>query len=95
MAKQDDWIRITLRLPRDLHARINAAGGASSLNATIVTALDEQFPASAEDKLKSLLEEYDRLLASDDSHKAELRQLYDWGIEVLERGLKAEKNGRE
>ncbi|MBU0643403.1 MAG: hypothetical protein KJ731_08915 [Alphaproteobacteria bacterium] len=91
MAKQDDWTRITLRLPRDLHARITAAVGAASLNATIVTSLEERFPVSAEDKLKALLEEYDHAMNEDNPNKENLRQLYDWGVQILERGLRTEK----
>jgi hypothetical protein len=91
MAKQDDWTRITLRLPRDLHSRITAAVGAASLNATIVTSLEERFPVSADERLRALLEEYDQAMATDNPNKENLRQLYEWGVQILERGLRAEK----
>ncbi|MBS7741421.1 MULTISPECIES: hypothetical protein [unclassified Chelatococcus] len=39
MAKQDDYIRITLRLPQDVHRRLIEAAGPRSLNAEIVTRL--------------------------------------------------------
>jgi len=41
MAKQDDYARITLRLPPDLHRELMALAGAGSLNALIVRALEE------------------------------------------------------
>lgn len=41
MAKQDDYIRITLRLPQDLHARLSELAGAKSLNAEIVDRLTD------------------------------------------------------
>lgn len=91
MAKQDDWIRITLRLPRDLHARITAAVGAASLNATIVTSLEERFPVSAEERLRALLDEYDEAMAEDGPNKENLRKLYEWGRQILERELRAKK----
>ena len=40
MAKQDDWVRMTLRLPQDLHDRLMGALGAKSLNADIVERLE-------------------------------------------------------
>lgn len=43
MAKQDDFVRITLRLPPDLHEKLRDATGAGSLNATIVDRLDQSF----------------------------------------------------
>lgn len=43
MAKQDDWIRITLRLPGDLHARLVEAAASSSMNAEIVERLSDSF----------------------------------------------------
>lgn len=39
MAKQDDWVRITLRLPPELHAYLSEQAGAGSLNAEIVDRL--------------------------------------------------------
>lgn len=43
MAKQDDWIRITLRLPGDLHERLVEAAASSSMNAEIVERLSDSF----------------------------------------------------
>lgn len=40
MAKQDDWVRITLRLPPELHEQLKERAGAGSLNAEIVEALE-------------------------------------------------------
>lgn len=36
MARQDDWVRVTLRLPREVHAELAGISGAASLNAEIV-----------------------------------------------------------
>ncbi len=41
MAKQDDWARITLRIPTELHQRLTSAAGVKSLNAEIVSRLEE------------------------------------------------------
>lgn len=43
MAKQDDWIRITLRLPSDLHSKLSDAAENSSMNAEIVERLTDSF----------------------------------------------------
>ena len=43
MAKQDEYVRITLRLPPDLHARLLDSAGAKSLNAEIVDRLEGSF----------------------------------------------------
>ena len=95
MAKQDDWIRITLRLPKDLHARISAAEGPSSLNATIVQALEEQFPSSAEERYQALLLELDDLMESDNPHKDKLAKLYEWGSKVLKREVRAARKQKK
>lgn len=46
MAKQDDWVRITLRIPPNLHYDLLQAAGANSLNAEIVTRLEATFKLS-------------------------------------------------
>lgn len=43
MAKQDDWARITLRLPPELHARLTNEAAAASINAEIVGRLEQSF----------------------------------------------------
>ena len=40
MAKQDDWSRITLRLPSEIHTKLADSAGAKSLNAEIVDRLE-------------------------------------------------------
>lgn len=47
MAKQDDFARITLRLPKELHERLLASSGARSLNAEIVDRLTDSYAAEA------------------------------------------------
>lgn len=49
MAKQDEFIRITLRLPPALHARLTKIAGAKSLNAEIVSRLEESIRYQAEE----------------------------------------------
>lgn len=46
MAKQDDYVRYTIRVPRPLYARVEKAAAQSerSVNGEIVAALEEQFP---------------------------------------------------
>jgi hypothetical protein len=41
MAKQDDYVRITIRLPPELHAKLVQSAGPHSLNAEIVNRLKE------------------------------------------------------
>ncbi len=60
MAKQDDWQKITLRMPSDLHRRLVDATGANSLNAEIVERLRKSLDgddalARIEAKLDSVL----------------------------------------
>lgn len=45
--RQADWARITLRLPKDVHGRLVEAAPVASLNATIVTLLDQSLPGAA------------------------------------------------
>lgn len=47
MAKQDDFVRITLRLPPELHGELTqAAGAVKSLNAEIIERLEDSFAAA-------------------------------------------------
>ncbi len=48
VAKQDEYARITLRLPPDIHAKLIERAGAKSLNAEIVTRLTKTL---AEDQM--------------------------------------------
>jgi DNA-binding FadR family transcriptional regulator len=43
MAKQDDWVRVTLRIPMDLHAKLVHASANSSMNAEILNRLEHSF----------------------------------------------------
>jgi hypothetical protein len=56
MTKTNDWIRITLRLPPRLHARISKAAelGESSLNSKIIDLLYEGLENDLETLLASL-----------------------------------------
>ena len=49
MAKQDEWKRITLRLPTELYDRIAGADTPASINARIVEALEQHYPAPRDD----------------------------------------------
>jgi hypothetical protein len=54
MATQDDWKRITLRIPSELHERIVEASRLSSVNAEIITRLERSF--FTEDHWKSIMD---------------------------------------
>ncbi len=43
MGKQDDWVRVTLRLPPDLHEKLTRAAEATSLNGEAVLRLEKSF----------------------------------------------------
>ncbi|WP_404404921.1 hypothetical protein [Pelagibacterium halotolerans] len=43
MAKQDDYVRYTIRVPAGLYARLQDAAGEKSVNAEIVERLDRSF----------------------------------------------------
>lgn len=45
MAKQDDWVRLTVRIPPELHDKLQTAVtvGPNSMNAEIIARLDESF----------------------------------------------------
>ncbi|WP_271896290.1 Arc family DNA-binding protein [Candidatus Phyllobacterium onerii] len=40
MAKQDEWTRITLRIPPELHEKLTEAARTSSMNAEIIRRLE-------------------------------------------------------
>jgi hypothetical protein len=44
MAKQDDYVRYTVRIPSDLYERVKSASGEASVNSLIVELLLEKFP---------------------------------------------------
>jgi len=43
MAKQDDYVRYTIRVPAELYERLQSAAGAKSVNAEIVARLEKSF----------------------------------------------------
>lgn len=43
MAKQDDYVRYTIRVPADLYAQLQSAAGEKSVNAEIVARLERSF----------------------------------------------------
>lgn len=43
MAKQDDYVRYTIRVPADLYERVRAAAGDKSVNAEIIARLEASF----------------------------------------------------
>lgn len=65
MAKQDDWKRITLRIPPELYDRIAESAGASSVNAAIIHRLNQSFHLSA--PTKEISEYLDQIIK--DLHK--------------------------
>jgi len=57
MAKQDDWVRITLRLPHELHQQLVQASSAASMNAEIVHRLERTFEEDARTRFQGRLRE--------------------------------------
>jgi hypothetical protein len=43
MAKQDDYVRYTIRVPADLYGKLQEAAGEKSINAEIITRLEASF----------------------------------------------------
>lgn len=43
MAKQDDYVRYTIRVPADLYEKVRAAAGDKSVNAEIIARLEASF----------------------------------------------------
>lgn len=62
MAKQDDWVRLTVRLPPEVYARLTetVATGPNSMNAEIVSRLEFSF--SAEEAKKREAVEFEETL---------------------------------
>lgn len=57
MARQDDYMKTALRLPRDLHDRLmgSAAGTGTSLNTEMVRRLSDSFsPSTSSDRVAEL-----------------------------------------
>jgi len=48
MAKQDDYVRYTIRVPASLYQRVQAAAGDRSVNAEIIARLECSFDASSD-----------------------------------------------
>lgn len=76
MARDDGFVRYTLRVPEDLYARVQRAAGAKSVNAEIVQALEEKYPAPS---LGVLWTELGRALKEmgEDQQKAAIDLLMD------------------
>lgn len=64
MAKQDDFVRYTIRVPAALYARLQESAGVKSVNAEIVARLEASFaprPAPSDDTEKQLTDVAQRL----------------------------------
>lgn len=64
MAKQDDYVRYTVRLPADLYQRIQNAAGDKSVNAEIIHRLE-----------LSLTDEYNGLFRSPEEKEANMKRM--------------------
>ena len=55
MAKQDDYVRITIRVPKDVHAALSekCLGEAHSLNAEIIKALQDRVLKIKQNEIKT------------------------------------------
>jgi len=62
MAKQDAYVRITLRLPAELHRSLVEAAGAQSLNAEIVERLEATVKVKFDENALSDLEKNTALI---------------------------------
>lgn len=74
----DDVVRITLRMPRDLHTRLVEMGKRPSLNAEIVARLEDSFPdpeIMARLRYENLLNERESVRRSLDSFQDRLRMI--------------------
>lgn len=49
MAKQDEYVRYTIRVPADLYERLKVSAGEKSVNAEVVERLDRSFYENTED----------------------------------------------
>ncbi|WP_448953079.1 toxin-antitoxin system HicB family antitoxin [Labrys neptuniae] len=58
MAKQDEWARITLRIPPELHAKLMEAAKATSMNAEIISRLEQTFNLRIGDRVSPDGERY-------------------------------------
>lgn len=67
MAKQGDYVRYTIRVPADLYERVQKAAGEKSVNAEIVAALEEKYPAP---EFEDIMVEIERLLDEAPSDEA-------------------------
>ncbi|WP_319499344.1 toxin-antitoxin system HicB family antitoxin [uncultured Cohaesibacter sp.] len=56
MAKQDTWARITLRIPPELHKKLTKAAAEKSLNAEIISRLEESFNSKDYSKIIELID---------------------------------------
>ena len=90
---RDDWIRMTLRLPPDLHRDIAASAGALSMNAAIVQRLAQSFASEhigklMEDTLREKREAIDEVNLASGVLKRAIDQRDKFWNEGFEEGRK-------
>lgn len=96
MAKQDDYVRYTIRVPADLYARLQEAAGAKSVNAEIVVRLEQSFQAPSvqqtiDDQLGMMID-YKGAVAANSSLSATINVLkYLLGLVVENKGEVSEE----
>lgn len=72
---RENWVRITLRLPPDLHASLVEAARLTSLNAEIIVRLEESFRARFFEANERLARLEDELLEAKRSFRADYEKL--------------------
>jgi len=96
MAKQDDFVRITLRLPPDLHKQLIEAAGASSLNAEIVARLERSFFADSYPGTKEFDQEVkERVLLAAHQLFGEILKKIEITVEEIVQEENAERNSQK
>jgi len=80
MRRREDWTRVTLRLPPDVHGRIAEAAALEnvSLNALILRTLEDTFPTNSvkrrrrsDSLIAALRDEYQGMFTADDRYRIE------------------------
>ena len=92
MASQDYWKRITLRIPHDLHEKLQEAGKISAVNAEIVKRLVESFEEKPAPQQDDFDREFEKLRASLETMFSSVDQLVESNTEMRQRIMDLEQD---
>lgn len=104
MARQDDYVRYTIRVPEELYAQIKAAAGEKSVNAEIILRLESamavDMPRETLNWLEAEAEKGNRTTGEELLYRLELTRRFDldvgeWGRTRSEAGPIADYIDRE